>query len=109
MNVASLQALLRNQAAFLNEAGASKGLVGDFETLAAGLEPLQGLKLGELCELLRQAQEYRATGVLPVKAGRATAVKAPKVGAEEQIRGAVQRLSSLYERALDAGFRHDEV
>lgn len=110
MNVASLQTFLRSQAGFLTEAGAARALVGDFEMLAAGLEPLRGLKLAELCELLQQAHEYRTTGILPVKAGRsARAPKSARPSAEEQVRGAAQRLAALYERALDAEFRHDEL
>jgi hypothetical protein len=110
MNVASLQTFLHNQARFLADAGAAKTLVGDFETLAAGLEPFGAMKLIDLCQLLQQAHEYRTTGVLPVKPGRAArAPKAPRPSAEEQVRGAAQRLAALYERALDPGFRHEDV
>src|SRR3954451_17227816 len=101
MNVANLQTLLRNQANFLADAGAAAKLVGDFQNIALGLEPFSALKLDELFVLLRQADEYRITGVLPVKAGRAKAAKSSPAAA---IEAATQTLRQLYEQALDPAF-----
>jgi hypothetical protein len=101
MNVANLQTLLRNQAAFLDDAGAAAKLVGDFRSVAQGLEPFATLKLDELFGLLRQAEEYRTTGLLPVKAAKA---KAPKPSAAAAIEAATQSLRQLYDQAIDPEF-----
>ena len=107
MNVASLQLLLRNQAHFAGEAGASQKVVGDIEGVAAGLEPFREMKFADLHELLRQAHDYKSTGILPVKStAKSRAVKAPP---EQLIRETTQRLVALYESALDPGFSHEKL
>jgi len=106
MNVANLQTLLRNQAAFLADAGAAAKLVGDFRGIADGLEPFTALKFEELFVLLQQANEYRTTGILPVKAGKPKAAKADKSAA---IAAAVQSLRDLFDRALEADFAVEDV
>jgi len=106
MNVTSLQTLLRNQATFLAEAGAAAKLVGDFQNVALGLEPFTALKLEELFALLRQADEYRTTGILPVKAGRAKAAKPSPAAA---IEAATQTLRQLYEQSIEPAFVLESV
>lgn len=99
MNVANLQTLLSNHAGFLEDAGASARLVADLRGLAGGLAPLVEMSLADLVVLLNQAAEYRATGVLPVKAGRK-----PAAAATEKVAAAVAVLRELFDRALDADF-----
>lgn len=104
MNVANLQTLLSNHAGFLEEAGATARLVADLRGLASGLAPLRDMSLGDFAGLVQQAAEYRATGVLPVKAGRKTAAPAT-----EKVAAAVTMLRDLFDRALDADFPVDAV
>lgn len=106
MNVANLQTLLKNQASFLADAGAAAKLVGDFHNVALGLEPFAGMKLDELFTLLQQANEYRTTGILPVKAGKA---KAAKPDATAIVQGAVQSLRDLFEKAIQPDFALESI
>ncbi len=106
MNVANLQTLLRNHASFLDDAGAAAKIGNDFRGVAQGLEPFAALKLDELFVLLQQANEYRATGILPVKAGK---TKAPKPSAAEAIQTAIQTLRRLHEQAIEPTFALESV
>jgi hypothetical protein len=106
MNVANLQTLLRNQAAFLADAGAAAKLVADFDSVAQGLEPFAAMKLDDLFGLLRQADEYRSTGILPVKVGKP---KAAKPSAAAAIEAATQTLRQLYDQTIDPGFSFEAV
>ena len=109
MNVANLQTLLRNHASFLDDAGAAAKIGNDFRGVAQGLERFAGLKLDELFVLLEQANEYRTTGILPVKAGKAKAPKPPKPSAAEAIQSAIESLRQLHEQAIDPAFALESV
>jgi len=106
MNVSNVQTLLRNQASFLADAGASAKFIGDFRSVADGLEAFTDMKLEELFELLKQAHDYRTTGILPIKAGKP---KAAKPDASAVIAAATQSLRDLFERALEPDFSFDAV
>ena len=108
MNVANLQTLLRSQAAFLADAGAAAKLVADFHASAEGLMPFAAMKLDELVVLLRQADEYRTTGILPAKAPTRKP-KAPAPSAAEKIDAATRSLRDLYDRATASDFDPDTI
>jgi hypothetical protein len=80
------------------------------------LEPFKALSLGAFAHFLRDADEYKRTGVVPVPAGKKSrAAKAPKAPEPpktpkpkpktkddaEAIRSAVGRLQGLYDRFAD--------
>lgn len=108
MNVANLQKLLNNHADFLADAGAAAKIVNDFRAVAGGLSPFADMKLDELFSLLTQANEYRVTGVLPVKASKKPA-KAPSASAEEKINIAVTSLREWFDRATTHDFTFDAL
>ncbi|MCI0637777.1 MAG: hypothetical protein L0Y72_28515 [Gemmataceae bacterium] len=109
MIVANLQAFLRNLAGFLSDAGGGKHIVNEFDGLIQSLEPFQSMKLTDWCALIQQAQNYRQTGILPVKVARARKAAQPAKSSEDLIREATQLVTSLYQSALDAGFRYETV
>jgi hypothetical protein len=80
MNVSDLQSLVTAAARFAGAAGANTTVQGKLEGVTTALAPFAGMDLASFAELLRQAEEYHRTGVLPVAAtkGRATKPKEPK-------------------------------
>ncbi|MDR3638932.1 MAG: hypothetical protein P4L84_34320 [Isosphaeraceae bacterium] len=105
MLVSNLQQFIRLLVPPLTASGinasAGKNVTSSLEALAAALEPFAGMSTDELTELLRAAEEYRRTGVLPawVSNGKATpkavkATKAPKLSPAD----AVAKLRDLQER-----------
>ena len=68
MKVSSLQQFVRSLIAPIRAAGAAVKVTGDLEQTASDLEPFAQLDVWQLAELLRQAREYRDTGILPVAA-----------------------------------------
>lgn len=106
MNVANLQTLLRNQASFLSDAGAAAKLIADFRGVADAFGPFADMKLDEMFVLLQQANEYRSTGILPVKAGKAKAVKPDATAVTS---AAIQSLRDLFDQSLQPEFRVERV
>lgn len=86
-------------AAGINQA-AGKNITSSLESLASALEPFGDMTTDQFAGLLRAAQEYRTTGILPVapsKTSRAKGPKAPKMTPME----ALAKLQDIEARALD--------
>jgi hypothetical protein len=71
MNVADMQALLMAGKQFAEAAEISSTARGKLDRLCEALEPFRTMEVSDFSELLRQAEEYRQTGILPVS-GKAT-------------------------------------
>lgn len=83
-------------------ATAGKSVTSSLESLAAALEPFASMNTDELAELLRAAEEYRRTGVLPDWLSRGKiAPKAPKSPKPPKLSAAdaLAMLRDLQERA----------
>lgn len=78
MKVSSLQQFIRNFAAPIKEMGASNKVLKDLEETCEGLNTFADYDFGQLLELLRQSEEYRRTGVLPVSSNGKARTKGPK-------------------------------
>src|SRR4051812_20910921 len=107
MKIDELQKYLRSLQPFLETVCPKPA--PDFDRLRSGLEPFQSLTVAEFVDFLQRAEEYARTGIVPTKPGKTRAPAKPKKSAEESIKEAVQVVHSLYERALDADFRFEEV
>lgn len=90
-------------AAGINQS-AGKSVTSTLESVAAALEPFASMSTDQLAALLRDAEEYRRTGILPqvysgkkVASPRAKAPKAPKLTPSE----AVAKLRDLQDRSLN--------
>jgi hypothetical protein len=112
VNVGDIQTFLKSLGTLL-EAHQGKKPATEFAAFCDGLEPFRELSVGGFGQFLRDAAEYKRTGILPVpsgKKGRAAAPKkaaAPKVKAKtkddvETVRAAAVRLQGLYDRFADA-------
>lgn len=106
MLVSNLQQFIRLLAPPLVAAGlnqsAGKNVTASLESLAAALEPFGTMSTDQLTELLRAAEEYRRTGILPaapVKRGASAKAKAPKAPKLTPV-DAVAMLRDLQERSL---------
>jgi hypothetical protein len=119
VNVGDFQALLKGLGDFL-DAHQGKKPAEAFEKFRLGLEPFRDVPLDQFAEFLRQAEEYRRTGIVPVGAKKAAREKkpaqpkAPKVplktkGDAEAIRQAVAELQKLYERATDPTLDYGKI
>jgi hypothetical protein len=119
VNVGEFQSLLKGLGDFL-AAHQGKKPAEAFEKFRAALEPFRDVPLDQFAEFLRQAEEYRRTGIVPVgakkpareqKAAQAKATKAPLKTKDdaEAIRQAVAELQKLYERATDPTLDYGEI
>lgn len=113
MNVGDVQSFLNNLAALLKAHKGDKPAAG-FEAFCSGLEPFKELPINDFAQFLRDAAEYKRTGIVPVPEGkkgrgaRTTAKKTatpkpkPKTKADtDAIRDAATRLQALYDRFAD--------
>ncbi len=96
MNVAALQSFVRNLAAVLRDADGSK-VAGEFERVAAGLEPFRDYAVTQLVDFLAQAEEYHRTGQLPAR-GRGQGTRRTPTKTMDTA-GALRSIQGLYENA----------
>lgn len=99
MNVKDLQQFLRSLQQPLSTSGAKKA-ADDLDRTCAGLEPFGELSVAQFADFLARADSYARTGVVPTT-GRAKpsgARRGAKAADPEAVRGAVEHVSSLYER-----------
>ena len=96
MNVAALQTHLRDLAAFLSQAGAGATIVKDLTAVNEALTPFGPDGLSKFAEFLKAAEEYRRTGIIPGKGGKA---KAGPSQPALQVEALQRQLGDLYERA----------
>jgi hypothetical protein len=119
VNVGDIETVLKSLGDFL-AAHQGKKPAEAFETFRLALEPFRNVPLNQFAQLLRQAEEYRRTGILPVGAKKAprekkpAQPKAPKVPLKtksdtEAIRQTVAELQKLYERATDPTLGYGEI
>lgn len=110
MKVSNLQQFLRSLANPLQQLGAPSKIIGDVEQTVLDLEPFAELDVFQLAELLRQAKEYRDTGILPAPARR----RSPRQPAQPKVDPAVvmdytQRIRALEEKAATDESTRDEI
>ena len=99
MNVAALQQFLRSLAQPMQSAGASQKVVAELEEAGQALEPFKDLDFAQFALFLRQADEYRRTGVLPTPARPARATRGLDPARLHEL---AQRATQLKERAAGA-------
>ncbi len=108
MTVADLQQFVRNLGVTLASAGAKKP-ADELERIAAGLAPFQVLTLAQFSDFLVTAENYARTGIVPTTGKGRTKAAAPKLDSAEKIRDAVERVKSLYERAVDPNLQFTAI
>jgi hypothetical protein len=102
MTAATLDTLLRRLADLMEAADGKAAGIKDVRALADRLKPFARLSLAEFGEFLVKAEAYSRgdlEAVFGKKTGSARPGKAP--ADPNRVPGAVQRLRTLYERALD--------
>jgi hypothetical protein len=105
MKVKQIQQYMSNLITLLQEGG-GKGPAADLERLAQALEPFQEMGLAEFGELLRKAEEYQRTGALSAPQPR---VRSKPICDPEKVRGALDHVRRLYDRATEEGFSFQEI
>jgi hypothetical protein len=119
VNVGDFQGLLKSVSEFL-AAHQGKKPAEAFEQFRQGLDPFRDLPLDQFAHFLKQAEEYRRTGIVPVGVKKGTREKKPaqpkaaKIPLKtkddaEAIRLAVAELQKLYERATDPTLDYGEI
>lgn len=100
MNVADMQALLTAAKQFAEAANISSTAQKNLDAVCRSLEPFRAMQVADFAELLRQSEEYRRTGILPVAAkSAAKRSRKPTMSAEEKRRLVdqhVRQLQDLY-------------
>jgi len=102
MKVGNLQQFIRSLAAPLQQAGAAAKVVNDLEQTSQDLQPFAEWEVWQLGELLRQAKEYRDTGILPAppaKRGGAKKAATPKAEPKVLIAEYAEKVRALRDRA----------
>jgi hypothetical protein len=102
VNVAALQKHLRDLAEFLAAAGGGKAVTDGLNAIHEGLSPFAGERLEAFAAFLRQAEEYRRTGVLPVGKGKKADASAQPTAigpAGEEVK---RRVAALFGQARTA-------
>jgi hypothetical protein len=102
MRVAVVQQFVRSLALPLEGADFAAAKIKKLDEVGVALEPFKEMDLTAFAELLRQAEEYKRTGILPVKARRSSRPKTPKAPpvTDEDIRRISQEIMQLAERAI---------
>lgn len=95
MTVADLQIHLSDLSKFLRAAG-SAGPAGELDYIAVRLTPFAGYKLKAFADFLAKAEEYSRGALTPTPSRPATSKADPAAKAR-----ACQRVSELYDRAID--------
>jgi hypothetical protein len=85
-------------------ASGSASVAGEIDYIAARLSPFAGYKLKAFADFLGKAEEY-SRGALAPKPTRAPRAKADPAAAER----ACQRVSELYDRAIDPSITVDAI
>jgi hypothetical protein len=99
VNVAALQTHLRDLAGFLSRAGAGAGVVRDLTAIHDALTPFGPDPLDKFAEFLRAAEEYKRTGIVPVKGPKTKGASGQPVVPVDDLR---RQLRDLYDRASAA-------
>ena len=77
MKVSNLQQFVRSLVEPMRQAGAVAKVTDDIEKAVTDLDPFAQLDVWQLSELLRQAKEYRDTGILPAPPGKRPTTRKP--------------------------------
>ncbi len=100
MIVADMQALLIAAKQFAESAAVSAAAKNKLDAVCQSLEPFRSMDVSEFGELVRQAEEYRRTGILPVAAKpKKKTTRKPALSAEEKSRRIdqlIRQLQDLY-------------
>ena len=99
MNVAALQQFLRSLTGPMQAAGASQKVVNELQEAERALEPFRELDFAQFAAFLRQADEYRRTGVLPIPAKSSRALR---ISDPTKIHELAQQAAQLKEGAAGA-------
>lgn len=98
MIVADVQALLLAAKNFAEAAEISAAAKTKLATICEALEPFRSMDVSAYTALVRQAEEYRTTGVLPVPAKTTSrSSRKPKLTAEDSARHVEQLVKQLRE------------
>lgn len=102
MNVAALQKHLRDLAEFLESSDAGKTVVKGVKAISDGLSPFAAETVEAFAEFLKQAEEYRRTGVLPLGKAKKAAATAKAVVAPPALDEVKGKVAALYGQAPTA-------
>jgi hypothetical protein len=80
MKVSALQLFLRSLHSAVKAADGNPALPADLEAVAAGLEPFAPLDFGQFAAFLRQAQQFRDSGVVTVPSPASVSAEKPQAG-----------------------------
>lgn len=112
MKVSSLQQYMLSLVAPLQSSGAAAKVTTDLEQTSHDLQPFAEMEVWQLAELLRQAREYRDTGVLPAPAKKRAAggprASKPK-GDPAVVLDYAQKVRALEERAAAPESTREEL
>jgi hypothetical protein len=104
MQVGVLLQFLRSLVVPLQGADFPEGRVKKLEEICQALEPFQEYDVADFAAFLRQAEEYRRTGIIPLAARRKRAANArpkPPPVTDEDVRRIAQEIMQLAEKAMD--------
>lgn len=115
MTIGDVQTCLRSLAGLL-AAHQGKKPAADFDAFCEGLDPFREQPIGMFAQFLRDAAEYRRTGIVPAptKAGRAAKVSRAKSALKKKddlpaIEEAAATLQQLFDRATDPSVTHEAI
>jgi hypothetical protein len=116
VNVGDVQTFLRNLGTLL-AAHQAKKPAADFDAFCDGLDPFRDQPLSVFAELLRAADEYRRTGILPTPPAKAARTRKPAAGKPvlkrkddvAAVEQAAATLQALFDRATDPTLTHEAI
>jgi hypothetical protein len=110
MTVATLDTFLRRLADLMEAADGKTTGIKEVRGLAERLKPFAGLSLTEFGDFLVKAEAYSRGDLEAVFGKKKTSTRQPKAPADpNRVPAAVDRLKTLYQRALDASVTPEAV